>query len=74
MKARTSAKILVDALLQYTAQAGLDEKEQNNYFRYAYQLAQLKNRNAMLNPILRISMFCTLAGKASNNIKNIFNK
>lgn len=48
MKARTSAKILVDALLQYTAQAGLDEKEQNNYFRYAYQLAQLKNRNAML--------------------------
>ena len=49
MKARTSAKFLVDALLQYTVQAGLDEKSQSAYFKFVYQLAQLKSRNAMLN-------------------------
>lgn len=49
MKAKTSAKLLVDALLQYTAQAGLDEREQSSYFKFVYRLTQLRNRNIMLN-------------------------
>ena len=49
MRARQSAKQLVDALLQYTASAGLDEKTQSSYFKFVCNLSQFRVRNTMLN-------------------------
>ena len=73
MKARTSAKMLVDALLQYTAQAGLDEKAQSSYFKFVYQLAQLKNRNAMLNDAKDKYCFCNGDLDKDNDLLNCQN-
>lgn len=73
MKARTSAKMLVDALLQYTAQAGLDEKAQSSYFKFVYQLAQLKNRNAMLNDAKDKYCFCNSDLDQDNDLLNCQN-
>lgn len=73
MKARTSAKILVDALLQYTAQAGLDEKAQSSYFKFVYQLAQLRNRNAMLNDAKDKYCFCNSDLDKDNDLLNCQN-
>lgn len=58
MEARRSAKMLVDALFQYTSQANLDEKEQGNYYKFVYRLTQLKNRNAMINDSKDKYYFC----------------
>lgn len=49
MKAKASAKLLVDALFQYAAKNIPAEKEQGNYLKFVSQLMQLKNRTAMLN-------------------------
>lgn len=49
MKARTSAKILTDALLQYASRLECDEKEKVDYIKHILQLTRLNNRNAMLN-------------------------
>lgn len=73
MKARTSAKILVDALLQYTTQAGLDEKAQSSYFKFVYQLAQLRNRNAMLNDAKDKYCFCNSDLDKDNDLLNCQN-
>ena len=73
MKARTSAKMLVDALLQYTAQAGLDEKAQSSYFKFVYQLAQLRNRNAMLNDAKDKYCFCNSDLDRDNELLNCQN-
>lgn len=58
MEARRSAKMLVDALFQYTSQANLDEKEQGNYYKFICRLTQLKNRNAMINDSKDKYYFC----------------
>lgn len=73
MKARTSAKILVDALLQYTAQAGLDEREQSSYFKFVYRLTQLRNRSIMLNDAKDKYCFHNYDLDKDNNLLNCQN-
>ncbi len=57
MRAKRNAKKLADALLSYAVSAGLDEKQRENYLKYASRLMNYRDRNTMINDAKDLNYF-----------------
>lgn len=58
MKAKRSAKKLADAILSYAVNvSGLDEKQRENYLKYASRLMNYRDRNTMVNDAKDLNFF-----------------
>ncbi len=74
MKAKRNAKRLADALLSYAVRVdGMDEKQRQDYLKYASRLMNYRDRNTMVNDAKDLNFFENEELDKEDNLLNCLN-